>query len=136
MKTTNQESHVSVACRLDITTQGQISDNTTHVVGMSGKYPGKGIGVSGFLMSLTNEEDLPRTVPFERWNLEEYFVPETRGDLTMYVRMASFVSEVEQFDATLFRSDPHKSTSPTHVLILLSMNYHDTASVDCQMRHA
>ena len=72
-------------------------------MGISGKYPGKGNGTSGFLTGLTSEENLPETVPFERWNLEQYYVPEARGDLSMYVRMASFVKKLEHFDATLFR---------------------------------
>ncbi len=91
-------------CRLDITPQHTINNITTFVAGVSGNYPGEGIGVAGFLTSLTTEEDLPRTVPFERWNLEEYYMPETRGDLTMYTRIASFLSNMEHFDASLFRS--------------------------------
>ncbi len=93
------------SCRLDITPQPKVLNNTTFVVGMSGEYPGEGIGVAGFLKSLTTEEDLPQTVPFERWNLEEYYTPEARGDLTMYARMASFLGKLENFDASLFRLD-------------------------------
>ena len=42
-------------------------------------------------------------VPHQRWDLEQYYIPEARGDLTMYVRAASFVDGLDEFDAGLFR---------------------------------
>ena len=42
-------------------------------------------------------------VPHERWDLESYYSPEARGDLTMYARAASFVDGLDEFDASLFR---------------------------------
>lgn len=89
-------------CRLDSVLH-PTAGHGTDVVGMSGYYPGSGVGICGFQKSLTSEEDLPRTVPCERWDLERYYVPEARGDLSMYVRMASFVEDLEEFDANLFR---------------------------------
>ena len=94
---------ISALCRLDLAIETQSTNNTTHVVGIAGNYPGKGNGASGFLTGLTSEENLPQTIPYERWNLEQYYVPEARGDLSMYVRMASFVNKLEHFDAALFR---------------------------------
>ena len=75
----------------------------TAIVGMSGHYPGKGTGIPGFFESLKSEENLPRSVPHDRWDLEAYYTPESRSDLSMYVRMASFVGELASFDASMFR---------------------------------
>ena len=82
---------------------------TTAMVGTSGYYPGKGIGMLGFFESLKSEEDLPRSVPHDRWDVEAYYTPESRGDLSMYVRMASFVGELSNFDASMFRFNPPAS---------------------------
>ncbi len=78
-------------------------DTTTEVVGISGRYPGKGKGISGFYGSLECQEDLSFPVPYERWDIEQYYIPEARGDLSMYVRMACFVEDLDAFDANLFR---------------------------------
>ena len=61
------------------------------------------MGTLGFFESLKTEEDLPRSVPHDRWDLEVYYTPESSGDLSMYVRMASFVGELASFDASMFR---------------------------------
>jgi acyl transferase domain-containing protein len=49
-------------------------------------------------------------VPHQRWDLEQYYSPEARGDLTMYARGAAFVAGLDEFDASLFRQ-PHPSQS-------------------------
>lgn len=77
--------------------------NVTEVVGISGHYPGKGIGELGFMENLVCEQDLPQTVPHQRWDLEYYYTPEAKGDLSMYVRHACFVNGLDNFDARLFR---------------------------------
>ena len=87
---------------LSTTRQAQ-ANTTTEVVGVAGRYPGGGEGVPGFFQSLAGEEDLPRTVPHQRWDLEQYYSPEARGDLTMYTRAAAFLEGLDLFDAGLFR---------------------------------
>lgn len=82
---------------------GDAAATTTDVVGVAGRYPGCGEGLPGFFASLAAQEDLPRQVPHQRWDLEHYYCPEPRGDLTMYVRMAAFVDGLDNFDASLFR---------------------------------
>ena len=82
------------------------SNLTTELVGISGHYPGMGKGVSGFYGSLVSQEDLPYPVPYERWDIEQYYTPEARGDLSMYVRLACFVGDIDAFDGNLFRCDP------------------------------
>ena len=74
------------------------------MVGASGRYPGgRGEGVAGFWQGISTERDLPSTVPHQRWDLDHYYVPEAKGDLTMYVRQAAFVQDLDMFDAALFR---------------------------------
>lgn len=75
----------------------------TEIVGAAGRYPGAGEGTTGFFASLALEQDLPRHVPHQRWDLEQYYSPEARGDLTMYTRAAAFLDDLDMFDAGLFR---------------------------------
>ena len=43
-------------------------------------------------------------VPLQRWDVDEYFSPEAKSRrLSMYVRMAAFVDDLDRFDASLFR---------------------------------
>ena len=52
---------------------------------------------------MQKECDLPCQVPHQRWDPDRYFVPEARGDLTMYVRHAAFIRDLDMFDASMFR---------------------------------
>ena len=61
------------------------------------------MGILGFFESLKSEEDLPKSVPHDRWDLETYYIPESCSVLSMYVRLASFVGDLESFDANMFR---------------------------------
>ena len=97
----------------------------TDIVSVSGRYPGSAVdaGIAGFWQALQAEQDLPSTVPLQRWDVDKYFSPETKSrQLSMYVRMAAFVDELDHFDASLFRC--HSALSST----ILSL--HRTAS--CQ----
>ena len=55
------------------------------------------------LVCVQGGANLPTSVPHGRWDLEHYYAPEARGDLTMYARHAAFVDGLDQFDASLFR---------------------------------
>ena len=91
-------------CRMQSVRDSPAKSNiTTELVGISGHYPGMGKGISGFYGSLESQEDLPYPVPYERWDIEQYYTPEARGALSMYVRMACFVGDLDAFDANLFR---------------------------------
>ena len=85
--------------------QAPLQASSTHVVGVSGLYPSHTFdkGYSGFWASLAAGADLPIQVPHGRWDLEQYYAPEAHGDLTMYVRHAAFVDNLDTFDAGLFR---------------------------------
>ena len=75
----------------------------TAMHGVSGCYPGKGQGVGGFWATLASEVDLPSPVPLQRWDIEQYYSPEASRNLSMYVRLASFVDDLDAFDAAMFR---------------------------------
>ena len=88
---------------LSTTRQARAAETATEIIGVAGRYPGSGEGVAGFFQSLAAEEDLPRQVPHERWDLERYYSPEARGDLIMYTRAAAFLDRLDEFDTSLFR---------------------------------
>ena len=88
----------------DSQTHGQIQ--TSDVIALSGRYPGSApdSGVDGFWEAVRDGKDLPSTIPLQRWDVEEYYSPESKGrQLSMDVRMAAFVDDLDQFDAGLFR---------------------------------
>jgi acyl transferase domain-containing protein len=75
-------------------------------VSIAGRYPGSSpdAGIPGFWGTLEREGDLPSTIPLQRWDVDEYYSPEGKGrQLSMYVRRAAFVQDVDHFDASLFR---------------------------------
>lgn len=79
------------------------------LVALAGRYPGSSpdSGLHGFWQTIRDSKDLPSTVPLQRWDIEDYFSPESKGrQLSMYVRMASFIDDLDNFDASVFRSAP------------------------------
>lgn len=72
-------------------------------MGVGARFPGSESDIDGFWKSLWQEKDLPRVVPYQRWDIDTYYVPEPRGDLSMNVRLASFLTDIDAFDAALFR---------------------------------
>ena len=79
---------------------------SSDLVALAGRYPGSApdSGVSGFWETIKNSKDLPSTVPLQRWDVDDYYSPEAKGkQLSMYVRMAAFVDNLDQFDASMFR---------------------------------
>ncbi len=90
----------------------QVGPAITAMHGVSGCYPGKGQGVEGFWTTLEAEVDLPSPVPLQRWDIEQYFAPESNRTLSMYVRLASFVDDLDAFDASMFRYNLFPITIP------------------------
>lgn len=87
-------------------TEGPHSSAATAVAAVAGRYPGSApdAGAEGFWQVLKDEKDLPTAVPLQRWDVDEYFSPAGKGrQLSMYVRMASFIEDLDLFDAGLFR---------------------------------
>ncbi len=76
----------------------------THIIGLSARYPGShGSGMAGFWATLVAVEDLPRVVPAQRWDIEQYFAPDASRALTMNVRLGAFVADIDAFDPAYFR---------------------------------
>ena len=87
----------------------------TDIVSVTGRYPGSAsdTGIAGFWQALQEEQDLPSTVPLQRWDVDKYFSPETKSrQLSMNVRMAAFVDDLDHFDASLFRCHSAVKRSP------------------------
>jgi len=59
-------------------------------------------GPAGFWSKAARGADLQGLIPLERWSLERYYAPDVAVD-KMYVRFASFIPDVESFDAAAFR---------------------------------
>ena len=58
----------------------------------------------GFWSSLQCGADLPSIVPYQRWDVDNYYAPDSRSSLlSMYVRAAAFVDDLDSFDAAFFR---------------------------------
>jgi hypothetical protein len=80
------------------------------IIGISARYPGShGSGMAGFWSALVAAEDLPRVVPVQRWDVEQYFAPDASRPLTMNVRLGAFVADFDAFDPAYFR---HGITPP------------------------
>lgn len=81
-------------------------DCAIDIVALAGRYPGSApdSGVPGFWETIRDAKDLPSTIPLQRWDVEKYYCPESKGkQLSMYVRMAAFVDGLDNFDASMFR---------------------------------
>jgi hypothetical protein len=76
------------------------------IVGVGARYPGSETDIGGFWESLKTERNLPTVVPHQRWDIDAYYVPEARGDLSMYVRLGTFLQDIDIFDAAFFRYCP------------------------------
>ena len=75
-----------------------------HIIGLSARYPGShGSGMAGFWATLAAAEDLPRVVPAQRWDIEQYFAPDASRALTMNVRLGAFIADIDAFDPAYFR---------------------------------
>lgn len=76
------------------------------VMSIVGRYPGSNseAGIGGFWKVMQSEQDLPATIPLQRWDVDEYYSSESKSQqLSMYVRMAAFVDNLDHFDHGLFR---------------------------------
>ena len=79
---------------------------TTALVGASGRYPGAAEfgDLSSFWQCMDSCTDLPRLMPLQRWDVEQYFAVQGSGkEGSMYVRLGGFIDNVDAFDPSLFR---------------------------------
>ena len=88
----------------DASDLGAPQARVTDIIGISARYPGShGSGMAGFWSALVMAEDLPRVVPAQRWDVEQYFAPDASRTLTMNVRLGAFVTDFDAFDPAYFR---------------------------------
>jgi hypothetical protein len=82
------------------------AQSTTVLVGASGRYPGAAEfgDLSSFWQCMDSCTDLPRLMPLQRWDVEQYFAVQGSGkEGSMYVRLGGFIDNVDAFDPSLFR---------------------------------
>ena len=65
-------------------------------------FPADGDDVRTFWAALVSKTDGVTEIPYERWDVDEYFDPSPNTVGRMYVRHAAFVKNAECFDAALF----------------------------------
>jgi acyl transferase domain-containing protein len=76
------------------------------MVGASGRYPHaeESGGLAGFWQHILQNTDVPTGIPLQRWDIERYYSAEEPGQPgMMYLRLGSFMSNIDDFDNALFR---------------------------------
>ncbi len=97
------------------------SDEPVAVTGMACRFPGGCVTPEAFWKFLEEKGDGVRDVPAERWNIDDYYAPETKEFGKMYVKQAGFLQEdVSEFDAKFFRISPVEAAEmdPQHRFLL------------------
>ncbi len=82
---------------------------TTHVVGLSCRYPGGLTRSQGFWAGLEGSSDLPQLVPLARWDMAALYSPDVGAAGRIYARFAACVDHIDMFDANAFRMSPTES---------------------------
>ena len=87
------------AARLQMQANAAQRDDAIAIVGMAGSFPGEDPSLEGFWALQREGGDASREVPLNRWNVHDYFDPDLEADGKSYARFASFLEDVEHFDA-------------------------------------
>ncbi|NEQ51900.1 MAG: SDR family NAD(P)-dependent oxidoreductase, partial [Leptolyngbya sp. SIO3F4] len=89
------------------------------IIGLGCRFP-KSNSPADFWRLLEQGMDAVTEVPAERWDIDQYYDPDPEVLGKMHTRHASFLSDVDQFDADFFKISPReaKSLDPQHRLLL------------------
>jgi len=90
------------------------------VVGIGCRFPGGANDPESFWSMLSKGTDTIVEVPPDRWDISEYYDPDTTAPGKMYTRHGAFLSEIDQFDAHFFGITPREAIDldPQHRLLL------------------
>lgn len=85
---------------------GMVVDTNISVIGVAGTFPDSP-NLKAYWNTLTNARDAIREIPWERWDVTEFFDanPNAIGNF-MYAREAGFMSNAQAFDAKFFGIAP------------------------------
>ncbi|NES23646.1 MAG: polyketide synthase, partial [Symploca sp. SIO3E6] len=81
------------------------------IIGIGCRFPGNANTPESFWQLLANGEDGVREIPPERWDIDSCYHPDPDTPGKMYIRHASLVEEVEQFDPEFFGISPREANS-------------------------
>ena len=80
------------------------------IVGASCRLPGHSNTPDAFWELLHNGTDAVTEIPKSRWDIDAYYDPDPEAPGKMYCRYASFIDDVETFDAQFFHIAPREAT--------------------------
>ncbi len=97
-------------------------DQDIAVIGISGKFP-EASDVHEFWDNLCAAKDCLRTIPPERFNVDDYYDPEIGKEGKLYCTKGGFVKDIDQFDPLFFNISPReaKNMDPQYRLLLQEM---------------
>ncbi|NEQ83962.1 MAG: type I polyketide synthase, partial [Moorea sp. SIO2I5] len=81
------------------------------IIGIGCRFPGNANTPESFWQLLANGEDGVREIPPERWDIDSHYHPDPDTPGKMYIRHASLVEQVEQFDPEFFGISPREAHS-------------------------
>jgi amino acid adenylation domain-containing protein len=117
------ESQPTVASNLPASTRPQVEgeersiagDRTTNepiaIVGMSCRFPGGADDLDAYWRLLRDGIDAISEVPRDRWDVDQYYDPDTEAQGRMYSRFGGFLQGVDLFDPAFFRITPREAAS-------------------------
>ncbi len=81
------------------------------IIGMGCRFPGQANSPEAFWQLLQQGRDAITEVPKDRWNIEDYYHPDSTTAGKMVSRWGGFLDQVDQFDSLFFRISPRETTS-------------------------
>ncbi|NEO90107.1 MAG: SDR family NAD(P)-dependent oxidoreductase [Moorea sp. SIO3G5] len=81
------------------------------IIGMGCRFPGNANTPESFWQLLSSGQDAVREIPPERWDIDYCYHPDPDTPGKMYIRHASLVNQVDQFDPEFFGISPREANS-------------------------
>ncbi|UCH94143.1 MAG: hypothetical protein JSV88_28270 [Candidatus Aminicenantes bacterium] len=75
------------------------------VIGMSGRFPGAD-NIYRYWQNLANSVNSVTEVPADRWDVNQYYEPDTTDPNKTYCKWGGFLQDVDQFDPLFFNISP------------------------------
>ena len=81
------------------------------VLGMACHFPGTAVSPDALWSGLMAKYDAVSEIPFERWDVDDYYDSNPGTPGKYYVRQASFIQGAESFDTALFSISPAEANT-------------------------
>nr|VFK43848.1 MAG: malonyl CoA-acyl carrier protein transacylase [Candidatus Kentron sp. TC] len=79
------------------------------IIGMSCRFPAGANNPNAFWKLLRNGVDAMTEVPSDRWNIDDWYDPDSKVTGKAHIRDAAFLSEVNRFDPQFFGISPRET---------------------------